>query len=149
VRVLVAVIAFAAIVAGIAYWYTHPALPRSIHIWQETDDEFWLHHTSLRRSIARALHGSDSHVLTLIGHADYTSGAGAYGFGDVLLSIAQELGDERFAAILRQLPGNQHESVWSFIHAGAEYRSRPLSEEELHRQLPKTMHILDEWQPKT
>ena len=148
-RFVVAFIAGIAAVTALWFWYTHPKLPASVHIWRETDDGFSFHHANLRRSIAKALHGSDSDVLDFIAKAGYTDGAGAYGFGDVLLTIAKEIGDERFARILPDVPSDQRERVWLLFGAGAEYRSKPLSTEELHRQLPKTMQIMDEWQLKT
>jgi hypothetical protein len=151
VRVIVILVACAALIAGGAYWYEHPALPKSIHIWPETADGFSYHGKSVRREIHRALHGSDADVLRFISYSRYTDGAGGYGFGDVLVSVAQEIGDERFARILPNVPADQHYVVWLLFEAGGEYRirSRPLSDGDLHRQFPKTMQILDEWKPKT
>ena len=132
-------------VAAIAYALRPPSIPATIHIWQETDDAFWDHWKSLRRCIARALKGSNADVMELISCARYTevSGAGFYGFGEVLLGVAREIGDSRFAEVCGKLPSDRVQVLLSLIQCGAEYGDPATSDEELHRQLPRTMEILD------
>jgi hypothetical protein len=125
-------------------------LPSSIEVWPETERVFSEHGKDFRACLSKALGGSDSDILQFISQRRFAlnSGAGSYGFGVALLGVAQYVGDERFSRAVTQMAPEDKEHVWSLLTAGADYGRSKLTDEELHRQLPKTMNILDEAKPK-